>query len=123
MHGSRNTLTASAKHVSVTSSHWQVLVRTGLIVLLNGMRISSRYPALALLKASVGVLLTLTRTMPGGSYWVEPSRSTTSSRTTFMDLTRWGFKPREVANTSMSLAAVKRLLLINSVLELETILL
>jgi hypothetical protein len=59
MHGSRNTLTASEKHVSVTSSHWQVLVRTGLIILLNGMWRSSRSPTPALLKISVGMLLTL----------------------------------------------------------------
>ena len=55
-------------------------------------------------------------------YWVKPSKSTTSSHATFMDLMRWGFKPREVVNTSTSSAPIKRLLLINSVLELKTIL-
>jgi len=107
MHGSRNMLTASAKHILVTSSHWQVLVRTGLTALPNGTRRGSRSPALALLRTSMGVPLTLTQTMPGGSYWVKPLRSTTSSCTIFMVPMRWGFKPREVANMSMSLAPIK----------------
>ena len=89
----------------------------------NGMPRRSRSLALALLRTSVGMLLTLTQMMPGGSYWVKPSKSTTSSHTTFTDLMRWGFKPREVVNVSMSSAPIKRLLLINSMLELKTILL